>query len=205
MTREEGEAIRRGLAVSPEGEAFLREKLAQIQFEKGGRAIDLVTVDDIKRILWTWDDRRLQDCKNQQLLSILEEEIARRAAAPREEHGVREALVEARQTLDFRTACDAAYVEGQLARSTGLDIGVNPYVGYERAERLCGEGTRRTLQEFHLPWMMGWRAADEQDAVDALLVAAQASTRDGTVTPACPAGEGLREAVAALLARRVKP
>jgi hypothetical protein len=163
-----------------------------------------MTVDDIKKILMTWDDRKLQNCKNQQLLSIFEEEIARRASAPREEHVVREELIEVRHRLDFRSACDAACIEGQLARSTGLDIGVNPYVGYERAERLCGEGTPRTMQEFHLAWMMGWRAADEQDAIDALLVAAQASTRDGTVTPACPAGEGLREAVAALLARRVK-
>jgi hypothetical protein len=103
--------------------------------------------------------------------------------------------------LSFRMACDAAHVEGQLARSVGMDLGANPYVGDEPATRICPD---RTLGEFHIPWMLGWREADEQDAIDALVVAAEAATRGGTVTPACPAGEGLREAVAALMARRLR-
>ena len=103
--------------------------------------------------------------------------------------------------ISFRQACDAAYTEGTLARAIGMDLGANPYVGDEPATRICPD---RTMGEFHLPWMLGWRAADERDAVDALIVAAEAATRGGTVTPACPAGEGLREAVAALMARRLK-
>lgn len=108
---------------------------------------------------------------------------------------------ELQTVLNFRLACDAAFIEGQLARSIGLDLGANPYSGLLPAERICPE---RALQDFHFPWIMGWRAAHEQDAVDALMVAAQAATRDGTVVPLCLAGEGLRDAVATLLERRVK-
>lgn len=113
-----------------------------------------------------------------------------------------EALVRnLRASLAFREACDAAHVEGVQARIIGAELDANPYVGDEPAERICPSRPRK---DFQVPWMIGWRMADERAALDALVEAAQASTRDGTVTPACPAGEALREAVAAYLARRVQ-
>lgn len=98
------------------------------------------------------------------------------------------ALVEElRARLAFRERCDAVYTEGVSARSFGFGLDANPYLDREK--------------DFAVPWMLGWRAADEQAAVDALVIAATAATRGGTVAPLCTGGEQLREAVAAHAAR----
>jgi hypothetical protein len=180
----------------------------RVQFE--GKTMLL---SDIERILMTYTDAQLVRDRSgapppDVLAGMFEKERERRLDATPGERAVRRGMEESRAEvdkrqglIDFRIACDAAYTEGVLARSIGVDIGANPYVGFEPAERIC---PGRMLGDFHLAWMLGWRAADEQDAIDALVVAAEAATRGGTVTPACPAGEGLREAVAALMARRLR-
>lgn len=103
-------------------------------------------------------------------------------------------------TLDFRIACDSVYLEGILARQVGFDAEKNPYMG---------DGERHGFRagDLWVPWMLGWRAADAQDATDEIVAAARAATRDGTVIPACPSGENLRAAVERLVANeeRKKP
>lgn len=96
-------------------------------------------------------------------------------------------IEELRARLAFRERCDAVYTEGVSARSFGFGLDANPYLDREK--------------DFAVPWMLGWRAADEQAAVDALVIAATAATRGGTVAPLCTGGEQLREAVAAHAAR----
>jgi hypothetical protein len=212
---ERRQAMERALSVSSEGATLLRDQMSnvwrevatgdRIQFE--GKTM---LVSDIERILMTYTDAQLVRKRDgpDALLGMFERERERRLDATPGERAVRremegrQAEVDKRQgMLGFRIACDAVYTEGVLARSVGMDLGSNPYVGFEPAERIC---PGRMLGDFHLAWMLGWRAADEQDAIDALVVAAEAATRGGTVTPACPAGEGLREAVAALMARRLR-
>jgi hypothetical protein len=105
-----------------------------------------------------------------------------------------------RKQLAFREACAAVHVEGVLARQIGLPLDANPYHGNAPAERVS-PGHR--LGDFTFAWSLGWQEADEREAIDALIIAARAATREGRATPACPAGENLREAVEAYLGRRV--
>jgi hypothetical protein len=216
-SEERRQAVERALAVSSAGSSLLRGQMDNVWREVAtGDRIQFegttMLVSDIERILMTYTDAQLvrsgKHAGPDVLEGMFERERERRLDATPGERAVRRAMeegradVEKRQAmLDFRIACDAVYTEGVLARSVGMDLGSNPYVGFEPAERIC---PGRMLGDFHLAWMLGWRAADEQDAIDALVVAAEAATRGGTVTPACPAGEGLREAVAALMARRLR-
>jgi hypothetical protein len=171
-----------------------------------------MTVDEIRRMLYTFSDQRLQEGagKHRQdgIDDLFRDEINRRFDAGPEtpENAIRRQLAQVQKELRerdlllrFREACDAAYAEGQIARSIGLDIHQNPYVGEGPAERISPD---HRLIDFHIPWILGWRHADEQGSVDQILAVAQAATRDGRVTPACPQGDALREAVVAYLARK---
>ena len=105
----------------------------------------------------------------------------------------------AREQVTFREACDAAFVEGTIARQVGAPLDADPYVGEEPAS-ICPHVKRSDLWG---PWALGWREADERWALDELIVAAVAATNQGRTVPACPAGNMLREAVEAYLARQV--